>query len=247
MGVTLEMYQIALCDDIRSELEKIEILLEKYEEKNPLLKYKIRRFEKAQLLIDKIKEKTYLQDLLFMDIFMTEKTGLDAVKELRREVYNVPVIFLTTSTEYALEAYQVDALQYLVKPLDQDRFFHVMDIVFEIIRKIEKDFVVIKTSKGLRQIQPDQIIYCETQKNYQILHLENEQIKVRITSKELYEILGTFLQFLKCGSSYVINLNHIIIMNREEIHVDNGDKIYLPRNRVTEFKEKYFAFYFDKS
>ena len=194
-----------------------------------------------------MKEKTYLPDLLFMDIFMTEKTGLDAVKELRREGYNVPVIFLTTSTEYALEAYQVDALQYLVKPLDQDRFFHVMDIVFEIIRKIEKDFVVIKTSEGLRQIQPDRIIYCETQKNYQILHLENEQIKVRMTSKELYEILGTFLQFLKCGSSYVINLNHIIIMNREEIHVDNGDKIYLPRNRVAEFKEKYFAFYFDKS
>jgi len=74
MAVTLEMYQIALCDDIKSELEKIEILLEKYEEKNPLLKYKIRRFEKAQLLIDKMKEKTYLPDLLFMDIFMTEKT-----------------------------------------------------------------------------------------------------------------------------------------------------------------------------
>ncbi len=241
------MYQIALCDDIISELEKIETLLGKYEEKNPLLKYGIKQFESAQLLIDMIKEKKYLPDLLLMDIFMKEKTGLDAVKELRREGYNVPVIFLTTSTEYALEAYQVDALQYLVKPLDKNRFFHVMDMAFEIIRKNEKDFVVIKTSAGLRQIQPDQIIYCETQKNYQFLYLENEQIKVRMTSKELYEILGTFHQFSKCGSSYVINLNHIVTMNREEIHVDNGDKIYLPRNRVTEFKKNYFAFYFDKN
>ena len=51
------MYQIALCDDIISELEKIETLLGKYEEKNPLLKYGIKQFESAQLLIDMIKEK----------------------------------------------------------------------------------------------------------------------------------------------------------------------------------------------
>lgn len=241
------MYQIALCDDIASELEKVETLLEKYKEINSMLRYKLNRFEDAQLLIDKIIDKNYLPDLLLMDIVMKEKTGLEAVREMREEGYDIPVIFLTTSTEYALEAYQVDALQYLVKPLDKKRFFHAMDIAFEVIKKVEKNFIVIKTSNGLRQIHPDQIIYCETQKNYQILHLEGEQIRVRMTSGELYEILGAFPQFLKCGSSYVLNLNHIISMNREEIHVDNGDKIYLPRNRVTEFKKKYFAFYFDKS
>lgn len=244
--MTLEMYQIALCDDIISELEKIETLLGKYKEINTLLKYKSKRFENAQLLVDKIHEKNYLPDLLLIDVIMKEKTGLEAVKEIRKEGYDIPVIFLTASTEYALEAYQVDALQYLVKPLNKDRFFHAMDIAFEVIRKEEKNFVVIKTSNGLRQVHQDQIIYCETQKNYQILHIEGEQIKVRMTSGELYEILGMYPQFLKCGSSYVLNLNHIITMNREEIHVDNGDKIYLPRNRVTEFKKKYFAFYFDK-
>lgn len=241
------MYQIALCDDVVSELEKIEILLKNYIEINSLLKYELKQFENAQLLIDLIKEEDYLPDLLLMDIVMAEKTGLDAVKELRREGFDVPVIFLTTSTEYALEAYQVDALQYLVKPLEKDRFFHTMDIAFDLIRKTEKNFIVIKTSSGLRQMRPDQIIYCETQKNYQIIYLEEEQVKVRMTSGELYEILGNFLQFLKCGSSYVLNLNHIITINREEIRLDNGDKIYLPRNRVTEFKKKYFAYYFDKN
>ena len=240
------MYQIALCDDMAAELEQVEILLTKYGRNRPVVKYRTERFEDSQTLLDKIREKEFIPNLLLMDIFMTGKSGMETVQELRREGCRVPVIFLTTSKDYALEAYEVGALQYLVKPLEKEKFFHAMDIAFEVIGKTQEGPVAVKTSSGLRMIQPDQIIYCETQKNYQILYLENEEIKVRMTSRELYELLEKFSQFLRCGSSYILNLNHIVAVNQEQIHMDNEAKIYMPRNRKAEFKRKYFEFFFQE-
>lgn len=240
------MYQIALCDDMAAELEQVETLLTKYGSNRPSVKYCTEKFEDAQILIDKIREKEFFPNLLLMDIFMTGKSGMEAVQELRKEGCSVPVIFLTTSKDYALEAYEVGALQYLVKPLEKEKFFHAMDIAFEVIGKTKEGPITVKTSSGLRLIQPDQIIYCETQKNYQILYLEKEEIKVRMTGRKLYEILENFSQFLRCGSSYILNLNHIAAVNREQIRMINDARIYLPRNRKAEFKKKYFEFYFQE-
>ena len=136
------------------------------------------------------------------------------------------------------------AVDAVIKPLEKEKFFHAMDIALEVIGKAQEGPIIIKTSGGGRQIYPDQILYCETQKNYQILYLGDEELKVRMTGRELYEILEGFSQFLRCGSSYIVNLNHIIAVDREEIRMDSGDRIYLPRNRAAEFKKKYFAFYF---
>lgn len=238
------MHRVALCDDMVSELEQIEGFLGAYGRRNPMLNYGIKKFDNAQSMIDWVREEKGALDLLLMDIFMPGKNGLEAVRELRRDGYEMPVIFLTTSTEYALKAYEVDAVQYLVKPIKQQTFFHAMDRVFGASEKEQKESLLMKVSGGSRQIYPEQIIYCETQKNYQILYLEREELKVRMTGGELYGILEDFPQFLRCGSSYIVNLSHIASVNREEICMDNGRNIYLPRNKAAEFKKMYFTFYF---
>lgn len=239
------MYQIALCDDMASELRRIEELLDAYGKKHPALKYQTEKFEDAQKLLIRFKEKEK-PDLLLIDVFMPGETGIEAVRKLRKEGVDTPVVFLTTSREYALEAYQVDALQYLVKPLEEEKFFHAMDLALEMLGKEEKEPLVFKTSGGLKQIMPDQIVYCEAQRNYQILYLKEETVKVRMTGGELYRLLQGFPEFLRCGSSYIINLNHITAVDREEICMDNSSRIYVPRNRATEFRKMYFTFYFGK-
>ncbi len=239
------MYQIALCDDMASELAQIEKLLDAYGEKHPELKYQTEKFENAQELLERLKEKEK-PDLLLMDVFMPGETGIEAVRRLRREGLETPVIFLTTSRDYALEAYEVDALQYLVKPLKEEKFFHAMDIAFEMLEKEEQEPLVVKTVGGLKQVRPEEILYCEAQRNYQILYLREETLKVRMTGGELYGLLESFSGFSRCGSSYIVNLNHITAVDREEICMDNGSKIYVPRNRATEFRKMYFAFYFGK-
>ena len=121
------MYQIALCDDEEKELDRIETYLAGYQDKRQTQKYRVRRFTSGEAMVDLIREELYMPDLILLDIFMSGITGMDAAKEMRGMGCGVPIIFLTTSRDHALCAYEVDAVQYLVKPLDQDRFYHAMD------------------------------------------------------------------------------------------------------------------------
>ena len=111
------MYLIGICDDEERELNQIETLLEEYGKEKRELEYKTWRFTNGEALLREIREGSCIPDLLLLDIFMPERTGIEVARELRQLDWELPVVFLTTSTEHALEAYGVDAVQYLVKPL----------------------------------------------------------------------------------------------------------------------------------
>ena len=241
----MELYSIALCDDEEMELDQIEDFLADYQDRNPALKYAVERFVSAEALLMRIREEGYTPDLLLLDIFMSGKSGMEAAEEMRRLGLDMPIVFFTTSTEYALRAYEVDAVQYLVKPLNAERFFHAMDVAVGQMSKRRESWIVIKVAGGIRQILPNDIIYCESQKNYQELYLAKEEYKVRMTAGKLWELLEGYSQFGRCGRSYILNMNHIVSVEREEIVMDNGSMIYIPRNKVAEFKKAYFSYYFD--
>ena len=239
------MYRIALCDDVAAELNRVEALLAAYGREKRNEKYVIDRYESGEALLAAVSKKRESPDILLLDIFMSGKTGLEAAFELRRLGVKAPIIFLTTSPEYALEAYEVDALQYIVKPVKKEKFFHAMDIAFEALQKAAADFVVIRVAGGIRQFSPAALVYCETQKNYQVIHLEEMDLRVRMTGGELYGILERFPQFCRCGSSFILNMQHIAVVEKEEIHMDNGSRIYIPKNKIAEFRKAYFSYYFD--
>lgn len=239
------MYEIALCDDDTRELDRIEDFLTLYQKTNPLWEYETQQFKSAEALLARIQRHKYTPDLLLLDIFMQGKTGIEAAQELRKENCDSLIIFLSTSREHALEAYGVDAIQYLVKPLEQEKFFHAMDMVsHQIAGRKERQIVVKVAGGGIRQLGPDEIIYCESQRNYQILHLTAEECRVRMTVKELWEILEQIPQFCRCGRSYILNLNHVVSVEKEEILMKNERTIYIPRNIAAEFKKDYFSYYF---
>ena len=240
-----KLYFIAVCDDEEMELDQIEEFMAGYGAVKKLTEYEIERFASAELLLKRVREEQYIPDILLLDIFMSGKSGMEAAEELRCFGCSMPIVFLTTSTEYALRAYGVDAIQYLVKPLNKERFFHAMDSAISQIRKKSDNRIVIKVSGGIRQIKPDEILYCESQKNYQRLNLTYEDCRVRITAGRLWEILERFPQFGRCGRSYILNMNHIVSVEREKIVMDDGSTIYLPQNKAAEFKKYYFSYYFD--
>lgn len=66
-----------------------------------------------------------------------------------------------------------------------------------------------------------------------------------MTAGKLWEILEEFCQFGRCGRSYILNMDHIVSVVHEKIVMDNGYTIYIPRNKATEFRKVYFAYYFD--
>lgn len=241
------MYVIALCDDESAELDKVEEMLAAYQEageEEEGFAYRTERFDSGEALLHQMREEGFIPDFLIMDIFMPGETGMNAVRKMREDGIDSPVVFLTSSMEYALDAYGVDAIQYLVKPLDQQKFYHVLDIVCNVLQRKQEEYIMVKAAGGIRKIQLGRIIYCETQKNYQILHLETEECRLRMTSGKMYELLEGVRQFAKCGSSYIVNVEHIVAMSGEEIHMDDGSRIYIPKKKVKEIKDRYFDYCF---
>ena len=121
------MYLIALCDDDEADLDKTEQMLRAYENSHPETAFVLERFLRADHLLRRIRKEEYAPDVILMDIYMPKKLGIEAACELRAMGNRGRIIFLTTSREHALEAFGVEASQYLVKPVSSEQLFRVLD------------------------------------------------------------------------------------------------------------------------
>lgn len=250
------MYLIALCDDELAELDKTEKLLGDYEKKHPGLDFMIRRFEDAEELLRLVSEEKYMPDLIFLDIYMPDSDrdkekgknayppGITAAKELRGRNYEGKLVFLTSSREYALEAFDVDALQYMVKPVSEEKFFMVLDRLLEDIEEERKRYILLRIDGRLVKVPLNDIIYCEAQGKTQCLYLaDGTHCILRMTVTEIYEQLSRYQEFVRIGAAFIVNLGYIGSLNAKEIHMDNGMKIYLPRGAYKGLREQYFNYY----
>ena len=119
------MLKIAICDDEKKYIENITDLVKTYSEKKSV-GMDIYTFERSFDLLDSIEEGN-LYDAYLLDIYMPGISGLSVAEELRNRDEAAPIIFLTSSPDHAIEAYEVRAVHYLLKPLSEDKFFSAMD------------------------------------------------------------------------------------------------------------------------
>lgn len=238
------MYLIALCDDETAELNKTEQIISDYEKKHPGIDFLIERFENANELLYKVKEKNYAPDFIFMDIYMPDKMGTDVVRELRSMGSESKVIFLTTSKEHALEAYGMDAVQYLVKPIFEETLFSVLDRFSSGMEEKRTRYLLFKIEGKIQRVAVNDMIYCEAQGKIQRLHLtDHTQCVLRMTMTEIYEMLSRYPEFVRVGIAYIVNLEHVDNLNAREVQMDDGKKIYLPRGSYQPLRERYFGYY----
>lgn len=244
------MCLIALCDDELAELEKTEKLLSDYRKKHPGRDFVIQCFESADELLRLVREENYMPDLLFMDIYMPDKNrascpmGMEAAKLLRRMNYGGKIIFLTTSKEHALEAFDVDAMQYMVKPVSKEKLFSLLDSLLQDAEKERKKYILLRVEGRLARVSVNDIVYCEAQGKTQHLYLVNgTQYVLRMTMTEIYEQLSGYWEFVRIGVAFIVNLGYISSLNAKEICMDNGAKIYLPRGTYKGLREQYFNYY----
>lgn len=244
------MYLIALCDDELAELEKTQKLLSDYEKKHPKLDFMTQCFENVDELLNLVREENYMPDVIFMDIYMPDKKrasyplGMEAAKELRNMNYEGKLIFLTTSKEYALEAFDVDALQYMVKPVSEDKLFLVLDRLLKEIEEERKKYILLRIEGRLVRVLLNDIVYFEAKGKTQFLYLVNgTQYILRMTMTKIYEEFLHYPEFVRLGASFIVNLRYIDSFNAKEIHMDNKMKIYVPRGTYRGLREQYFSYY----
>lgn len=166
----------------------------------------------------------YPVDLLFLDIQMPKKNGISFYKNID---HTVPVIFTTAFQEYAVEGFNLNAIDYLIKPFTFERFEEaVKKALFR--RKLEihssqQDFIMIRSNYKLNKINLCDIVYIQALDNYVIITLNSGQkITAQITMKEILEKLSA-QQFIRIHRSYILNLDYIETANQKSIRINGLD------------------------
>lgn len=238
------MYQIALCDDEVEQLHKTEQIFEEYRNSHSRENFHVESFESAEMLLDLIRKGEFLPDLIMMDIYMPDRLGIEAARELRRMGNQCRIVFVTASKDYALDAYEVEATQYLVKPLSEKKLFSLLDRFLEEIEEERKRYILLRIEGMVQRIAVDDIVYCEAQGKIQYVHFANgTQCMLRTTMAKIVEMLSPYPEFMRVGIAYLVNMEHIECISKMEIQMDSGRKIYPPRGSYQTVRDKYFAYY----
>lgn len=236
------MHHIAICDDEFEDRNHIRNYLDEYLKQYDM-NCLVSEYHNADSLL-KAFDHGETFDCLLLDIYMPGVSGMELAKEIRLYDGICPIVFLTISKDFALEAYSVGAVQYLVKPILKERFFSMMDQVNEIHKDAKKRYIIIKTKEGNFRIALRDILYCETAGNYQKIQLHSSKTLItRVTSRDMYEQLHLFDDFCRCGNSFIINLSHVKKITIKQVEMDNGRKIQIPRGDYPMLKETYFNYY----
>lgn len=241
------MIRIALCEDDVTELAKADFLLQQYQQLHQEYDMCLCRFTSMEQLFIELEQGTPFH-LLLLDIYLPGISGVDGYRQLLQQGIELPVIFLTTSKDHALSAFQLNAVQYLLKPIPKEAFFSAMDKVFLTLKEDRRRHLVVSVQHELRRIRLRDLVYCESQNNYQLFHLtDGTSFSVKMTMCKLCDILSEFDDFVRVGSSYMINLSHIHGIKTKELHMDDGSLIWIPRGAYPQLKERYLSFFCDRS
>jgi DNA-binding LytR/AlgR family response regulator len=172
-------------------------------------------------------------DLMFLDIQMPQISGIDFLKSLK----NPPkVIFTTAFSNYALEGFELNAVDYLLKPFSLERFTKAVQKFKEIYAKNDKtlseaeapDYIFVKADKKLIKLRFEDIFHVEGLKDYVMLHTPNGRIVTLQTMKSLEEKLPSS-NFIRVHRSYIVNLNLIELLETNSVTV-NKKKIPIGKN-----------------
>ena len=184
-------------------------------------------------------------DLMFLDINMPELNGLDFLKSLREAPL---VIFTTAYPQYALESYELDAIDYLVKPIRIERFLKAVNKAENHLRllqqegnnkveKIEDDFVYIKSDRKYFKIFFKDIFYIEGLKDYVIIHTDGNKIITSMNIKTIAAQLPSAV-FARVSKSYIVNTLHITSFDNELIYIHDNE-IPLGQSFKDDFMKQY--------
>lgn len=220
--------KIAICDDNPADIRYVSGLVRSWAGERPLQADVpiIQTFPSAEAFLFQFAEqKDY--DILLVDVEMGGMDGVSMAKTVRKENRLVQIVFITGYLEYIAEGYEVSALHYLLKPVQEEKLFQVLDRAVENLKKNERVLPLMFHAETVL-IPFHEIRYLEVQSNYVTVHAAAD-IRVKKTLTEFEQELDE--RFYRMGRSYMINLSFIRKVTKTEVHLSDGTVLPLPRGQ----------------
>lgn len=234
------MVRIAICDDLLSERETLSRFLRSYFAAYPY-EYVLTEYTRGETLVDDYADGSVSFDLIFLDIFMEGILGMEAARGIRRYAPRVPIVFLTTTPDYALESYDVRAFGYLVKPLDSKKAAILLErFLREEYDGRRKTLLLQEGGKGHR-IAYREIESIESRRNVLLVRLESgEEHRVYARLDEVARELEGH-GFLRCHQSYIVNMEQVRSADSDFI-MASGRRVPIRQRGSKAIREAYFEY-----
>ena len=180
-------------------------------------------------------------DAVFLDIEMKEVDGMSCAKAIRKMNRDIPIIFLTSHTEMAMEGYEVDAFRFLAKPVDPDKLRVTLR---DLEKRLKEDEKIVLREDGEDVILPiKDLFYAEASNNSVRFVFKGSSHETRMKFSEAVATIDSLSRdFLKVHRSYVISLGHVRKVNSGEVLMDNGDIVPVARGKTKEVRDRLFEF-----
>lgn len=234
------MINIAICDDTKEELDLISSYVSKIIN-NINIEFKISTFNDGEEFIEYVSSSKEIYDIVFLDIYMKFSNGINTAKKIREFDKECKIIFITSSKEHAIESYEVRALYYILKPIEEDKLKDAIFIAIEDLNLNDKN-IVIKNKKGSYKIIYKDILYAESSARVVMIHLVSGQtISFYSKLKDFIELIQDD-RFIRCHKSFVVNMHHVIKIEGNYIFMSGNLKIPISSVNSGTVKEKYFNY-----
>lgn len=235
------MIRIGICDDDLAHIDKTAELIHTFL-KQGKRKYHINTYTNTieLLMCEEL-------DILFLDIFIGETNGMDMARLFMEEKRKTEIIFTTSSKDFAIEAFEVAAVGYLVKPLEYEKFNYFLEKAVCRVQKKGLKTIAILDKKTPVTIFLKDIVYAENRNRKIDIYMETGEIRtLRSKIKDLMKELDDE-RFIHPHQSFIVNMDNIRGITKTDFVLYDGSLVPIKQNGYTDIKQKYFEYILKKS
>lgn len=227
------MYRIAVVEDEEQYREEVCQYIEKYRVEHKL-EFSVTTYTDGQEIVD---DGDHHYDIIFFDIEMAQLNGMDAAKLIRQRDTDVIMVFITNMAQYAIEGYEVGALDFVLKPIDYYGFsFRLERAISRVHGKRDNLEFAISTQGGMKKLNSNDIYYIEIENRFLHYHSVDGEFVQRGTLQSAEEMFRDY-HFVKCNHWYLVNLKYVTGIEGNVVYVAGSQLEISRRNRAYFMKE----------
>jgi DNA-binding LytR/AlgR family response regulator len=227
--------RIALCEDTNFEADLLTALIDMSGVPNA-----IERFTSGEAFLEDFAKEKY--DLIFLDVYMGELTGVQTAERIRDIDTQVVIVFTTTSDDFTREGYRLNAYKYLLKPVVEEDVVDALELAMLKRDKAQGATIAIVTNNIPVVIPLNDILYVESSNRRSLIYTAEESYATTMTIDALEKLLPP-PRFLRSHRSFIVNLDHVDDLEQDFI-MDNGDVAYVAVKHHRKVKHAYDDYLF---
>lgn len=229
--------RVAVVDDSEEDAQHLVRYLEQFQEDNNVA-FEISIFHASFEFLEKYHGK---YDVIFLDIEMPGCNGLDVAREIRAKDQAVGIIFVTSMAQYAIEGYEVNAIDFMVKPVGYYNFSMKLEKAFHFFQTHQEQNILINNKDGILRINVSNLLYIEKERDFLVFYTKQEVCRERGSIKSIKEKLVGF-SFSECTSGFLVNLRFVKRIEKNTISLITEAKLPLSRRLKKQFSEDYINY-----